>query len=140
MTGITLGGKAARAVQEADRQREKDRQAAPAKVVELGAKLDELAEEAARFEALYDELTQAQQVLSADPWLAEVLAMVESYQEKARLKLAELEAAYAQTSTELDHYAALLDELDEGELDPQSAAVLDRYSGLLDELTDEAFQ
>ena len=140
MTQITLGGKAARAVIEADRQRELDRQAAPAKVVELGAELDRLAEDAARFEALYDELTQAQQVLSADPWLAEVLALVESYQEKARLKLAELDTAYAQTGAALDHYAGLLDEADEGELDPQSAAVLDRYAALRDDLLDEAFQ
>ena len=140
MTGITLGGKAARAVQEADRQREKDRQAAPAKVVELGAELDRLAEDAARFETLYDELTQAQQVLSVDPFLAEPLAMVADFQERARLKCLELDRAYAETAAALDHYAALLDELDEGELDPQSAAVLDRYAGLRDELTDEAFQ
>ena len=140
MTQITLGGKAARAVIEADRQRELDRQAAPGKVVELGAELDRLAEEAGRFDGLYDELTQAHQVLSVDPFLAEPLAVVADFQERARLKCLELEAAYAETAAALDHYAALLDELDEGELDPQSAAVLDRYGGLLDELTDEAFQ
>lgn len=137
MTQVVFGGKAARAVKEADREREQDRQAAPAKVIELGADLDRLAEEAARFEEIYDELTVALQALSADPWLAEVLAMVESHQERARLKLAELEAAYAQTATELGHLTLLLDELDEGELeatDPQAAAVLDRYAEVLDEL------
>lgn len=106
MTQIEFGSQAARAVQEADRQHEQDRLEAPAKVVELGRRLDELAEESGRFEALYDELTTAWQALSSDPWLAEPLAMVADFQERARLKCLELEATYAQTSAALDHYAA----------------------------------
>ena len=140
---LVFGGKTARAVLQADSEREKDRQAAPAKVVELGAELDRLADEAARFDGLYDELTVAWQALSADPWLAEALACLASHQERARLKLAELDTAFASTATALDHYAGLLDELDEGELRaayPQAAAELDRYAALRDDVLDEAFQ
>lgn len=143
MTQIEFGSQAARAVQEADRQHEQDRQEAPAKVVELGRRLDELAEESGRFEALYDELTTAWQALSSDPWLAEPLAMLTSYQEKARVKCLELEAAYSETAEALDHYAGLLDELDEGQLEaahPESAAVIDRYAGLLDDLLESRLE
>lgn len=143
MMQIEFGSPEARAVQEADRQRAQDRLEAPAKVVELGRRLDELAEESGRFEAIYDELTAAWQALSSDPWLAEPLAMLASYQEKARLKCLELDQAYAETTAALDHYAGLLDELDEGQLEavhPESAAVLDRYAALRDDLLDEAFQ
>lgn len=136
MMQIEFGGQAARAVQAADREREQERQAAPAKVVELGARLDALAEESGRFEAIYDELTAAWQALSSDPWLAEPLAMLASYQEKARLKLAEIDQAYAETTAALDHYAGLLDEATH----PESAAVLDRYAGLLDDLLESGFE
>lgn len=57
-----------------------------------------------------------------------------------RLKLAELDSAFASTATALDYYAGLLDELDESELDPQAAAALDRYAALRDDVLDEAFQ
>ena len=112
---LTLGSPEARDVLEADRAEEQARQAAPAKAVELGARLDALAEEAARFDLIYLELDTAIAALSSDPWLAEPLAMLKSYHERAGLKGNELEAAYAETAEELDYYAALLDELDEGE-------------------------
>lgn len=105
-----FGSPEARAVQAADREREQERQAAPAKVAELGARLDQLAEESARFDAIYDELTAAWQALSSDPWLAEPLAMLADFQERARVKCLELEAAYSETAGALDHYAGLLDE------------------------------
>lgn len=136
MTTLTFGSQAARAVQAADRQAEQDRQAAPGKVIELGRRLDELAEESGRFDAIYDELTTACQALSLDPWLAEPLAMLADFQERARLKLAELDAAYAETGAALHHYAGLLDEATH----PESAAVLDRYAGLLDDLLESGFE
>ena len=110
---LTFGSPEARDVIESDRQAEQELQAAPAKVVELGARLDALAEEAARFELLCFELDTAIAALSSDPWLAKPLAMLKKYHERAGLKGSELEAAYAETSEELDYYAALLDEVPE---------------------------
>ena len=110
---LTFGSPEARDVIESDRQAEQELQAAPAKVVELGARLDALAEEAARFELIHLELDTAIAALSSDPWLAKPLAMLKSYHERAGLKGSELEAAYTETAEELDHYAALLDEVTE---------------------------
>lgn len=110
---LTFGSPEARDVIEADRQAEQELQAAPAKVVELGARLDALAEEAARFELIHLELDNAIAALSSDPWLAEPLVMLKSYHERAGLKVDELQRAYDETAEELDYYAALLDEVTE---------------------------